>query len=113
MSINEFFYVFIMIILFIDFLYIVYLTTFFVGKINKKYMSSKNIKIIEKVPIATGVFLMIIEINMKYYLVSVAKDKVDLIDTIDDLNIVEDENNNSKFSDIFLSKIKNGIKKEK
>ena len=84
MSINEFFYVFIMIILFIVFLYIVYLTTFFVGKINKKYMSSKNIKIIEKVPIATGVFLMIIEINMKYYLVSVAKDKVDLIDTIDD-----------------------------
>jgi flagellar biogenesis protein FliO len=102
-----------MIILFVFFLYIVYLTTLFIGKTNKRYSFSKNIKIIEKVSISNGIFLMIIELNSKYYLISVAKDKVELIDTMNDLNVVQNEVNENKFGDIFMSKIRNSIKKEK
>ncbi|MDM8533110.1 flagellar biosynthetic protein FliO [Clostridiaceae bacterium HSG29] len=111
MTVYEFLSVLGLIILFIVFFYIVYLTTTFIGKINKNYNINKNIKIIEKVPISNNMFLLLIELDNKNYLISVSKDSISLIDKIDDLTLIDSNKKNvdEKFNNILLSKIRKTI----
>jgi len=115
MTVYDFFSVFGLIILCIVFFYIVYLTTLFVGKINKNYNTNRNIRIIEKVSISNNMFLMLIELDKKNYLISVSKDSISLIDKIEGLTLADTNNVNidNKFNNILLSKIKKTINKEK
>jgi len=108
MSVYEFLSVFGLIILFIVFFYIVYLTTMFVGKMNKNYNVNKNIKIIEKITISNNMFLMLIELDNKNYLISVTKDSISLIDKIEDLTLLNTnkKNDDEKFNKVLLSKIR-------
>ncbi len=111
MTAYEFLSVFGLIILFIVFFYIVYLTTAFVGKMNKNYNINKNIKIIEKVTIGNNMFLMLIELDNNNYLISVAKDSISFIDKIEDLTLIDANKKNvdEKFNSVLLSKIRKTI----
>lgn len=115
MTINNIVYYMGIVILFIIFFYFVYLATSFIAKMNKSYNSGKNITIIEKVIIGTGIYLLIVEVDNVNYLLSVTKDKVDLIDTIDNLKNESFKKNNEKmdFSSVLLNKLKSNKKKRK
>lgn len=113
MTITDVFYLVGIILLFIVFFYIVYLTTYFVSKLNNKMQSGKNINIIERVSITRDKFLIIVSLDKKYYFLSVTDQNIKLIDSFDDLKVIEDDVNNTSFNKILSDKIMSKIKKEK
>jgi len=113
MPIKDVFYLIGIVLLFIVFFYVVYLTTYFISKLNKKMQSGKNIEIIEKVSITRDKFLMIVSLDEKHYFLSVTNERVELIDSFNELKIVESDVSNSSFNKILSDKIISKIKKEK
>lgn len=113
MAITDVFYLIGIVLLFIVFFYVVYLTTYFVSKLNKKMQSGKNIKVIERVTITRDKFLMIVEIDDKYYFLSATDHSIELIDTLENLKIEENNSENNTFNKILSDKIISKIKKDK
>ena len=113
MTITDVFYLIGIVLLFIIFFYVVYLTTYFVSKLNKKMQSGKNIKVIERVTITRDKFFMIVELNDKHYFLSATDQKIDLIDTLEDFEIEENNTENNAFNKILSDKIISKIKKDK
>lgn len=113
MTITEVFYLIGIVLLFIVFFYVVYLTTYFVSKLNKKMQSGKNIKVIERVSITRDKFLMIVELDSKYYFLSATDHSIELIDSFEALEIKENETNSNTFNKILSEKIISKIKKDK
>ena len=113
LTITDVFYLVGIVLLFIVFFYIVYLTTYFVSKLNKKMQSGKNINIIERVSITRDKFLIIVSLDEIYYFLSVTDQNIKLIDSFDELRIIEDDVNNTSFNKILSDKIMSKIKKEK
>jgi len=113
MTITDVFYLIGIVLLFIVFFYVVYLTTYFVSKLNKKMQSGKNIKVIERVTITRDKFLMIVELDGKYYFLSATDQSFNLIDSLETLNIKESNSENNTFNRILSDKIISKIKKDK
>jgi flagellar protein FliO/FliZ len=113
MTITDVFYLIGIVLLFIVFFYVVYLTTYFVSKLNKKMQSGKNIKVIERVTITRDKFLMIVELDKKYYFLSATNHKIELIDSLENLEIEENNTENTAFNKILSDKIISKIKKDK
>src|SRR6056297_721230 len=98
MTITDVFYLIGIVLLFIIFFYVVYLTTYFVSKLNKKMQSGKNIKVIERVTITRDKFLMIVELDGKYYFLSATDQSFELIDTLKAIDIKENSTENNSFN---------------
>lgn len=94
------------------FFYFVYLFTKMIANFNKKIYSGKNIKVIEKIPIDSNKFLTLVTLDNKSYLLSVTKDDVNLIDSIDDLNIKNEKEVDKNFNQVLKEKLKWGNKNE-
>src|SRR6056297_2883280 len=110
MTITDVFYLIGIVLLFVIFFYFVYLTTSFVSKLNKKIQSGKNIKVIERVTITRDKFLMIVELDGKYYFLSATDQSFELIDSLENLEIKETTSENSTFNKILSDKIISKIK---
>jgi flagellar biosynthetic protein FliO len=113
MTITDVFYLIGIVLLFIVFFYVVYLTTYFVSKLNKKMQSGKNIKVIERVTITRNKFLMIVSLGDQYYFLSETDENIELIDTLKNIDIAENDTENYTFNKIFSDKIISKIKKDK
>ena len=113
MAITDVFYLIGIVLLLIVFFYVVYLTTYFVSKLNKKMQSGKNIKMIERVTITRDKFLMIVELDAKYYFLSVTDHNIELIDSFETLEINRNVEESNTFSNILSDKIISKIKKDK
>jgi flagellar biogenesis protein FliO len=112
MTITDVFYLIGIVLLFIVFFYVVYLTTYFVSKLNKKMQSGKNIKVIERVTITRDKFLMIVSLDDQYYFLSATNERIELIDILQDLEVKENNNQNNTFNNILSDKIISKIKKD-
>src|SRR6056297_3384453 len=113
MTITDVFYLIGIVLLFIIFFYVVYLTTYFVSKLNKKMQSGKNIKVIERVTITRDKFLMIVALDDKYYFLSATDQRIELIDTLENLEVEKNNTENNTFNKILSDKIISKIKKDK
>lgn len=82
-----------------------YITTRFLSS-TLKLTNNKNIKLIEKLQLGVDKSLAIIKIDKHFYLISISKNSINLIDRLDSLEIKETTNKNLKFDDI-LSRIRN------
>lgn len=85
----------------------------------RKYMGNtgidqnSKIKIIERKSIGYNNFLLIVSVEDKYFLISQTKDRINLIDTLDEIQITKTEKNNfNNYLDRFIKK-ENKDSKEK
>lgn len=101
-----------MLILFAVFFYIVYLTTVFISKFNRGYTGNTNIKIIERVPLMRGQYLVLISLDDSYYLIASSNDQIELIDKVEDLSLINRPIENTPFKDVLSRKILKGLKKD-
>ncbi len=94
-------------ILFITTIFIIVLAYFTTKILSKKvnYLNSKgNIKIIEKLSLGLDKTLVLIELNNIFYLISVTKNNIELIDRINELELKDFDDISLDFKSI-LSKI--------
>ncbi|QSX07188.1 flagellar biosynthetic protein FliO [Sedimentibacter sp. zth1] len=91
-------------------LFLTYYCTKSLSKGILKYSTSKNIKIIDKVPLGQNKYLIIIDVCDKNYLVSVTDNNINILKELDD-NIVKNTDsskvNNASFCKILNEAIKN------
>lgn len=69
---------------------------------NKKQMQGRNIRFVEKLMVTNDKSIGLIEVKDNYYLVSITKNDIRLIDKLDDLEILPVKSENS--FDHFLAK---------
>lgn len=104
-------------ILFLIIIGIAYLTTKFLGGKGRNLLDKKNLKIIEKISLGLDKSLFLINLENQYYVITVTKNNIQLIDKLnkDNVNIVEThylkDTGNSLFKD-YLDKFKNKSSKE-
>ncbi len=99
-------------------LVLAYYTTKLISKSKLRGLSSKNINIVEMVSVGVGISLAIVKIGEQFFLVSISKEKINLVSEIDgsqlDFNSREDVQYD--FSEYFkkhLKKIKGNDDDEK
>lgn len=81
----DFFYWLRYVAILLVFFYVVYVTTKFVAKFNQANLSNKTIKIVERISLTSDKSIAIIEISGIYYILSMDKNGVTLIDKREDL----------------------------
>lgn len=90
-----------------------YMTTKWIAKKQNTYTSGRLIKIIERVMLSKDVFLAVVQIDEKIFLISVSSGKTELLTELDPsvIDNIKPAENNGGFMDILMSIT--GAKKDK
>lgn len=109
-SLGNFFRLIAAFIMFLLVLAACYFTTIWIGNFQKGKMGHGNIEVIEIHRITNNKYIEIVRIGKKYYIISVSKDHIEKIDTIEETDIELPEAEPVYYTENFsqiLEKIKN------
>lgn len=105
--------------IFVFVLLLTYLTTRWMAGFQKNRASNKNLRVIETISVGNNKFISIVEAGTEYLVVSVGKEEVNLLTTLEkeqlkDLSFLNDtsQGNNESFKKI-LDKFKDSLPKTK
>lgn len=88
---------------------IAYCVTKLISKNKFRGLNSKNIKIIEMISVSVGMSLAIIKVGEQYFLVSISKERINLVSEINGEELLLDDKQNTSydFNEQFMKILKN------
>ncbi len=117
-SLDSVFQLIVVLLIFVFVLFITYITTRWLGGIQKAKSNNKNLQIVETIAVGNNKFVSIIAVGKKYIVVSVGKDEVHMLTQLEeedlkDLSYLNQTSgmNGESFQEI-LRKIKDKIPKK-
>ncbi|MCI8372765.1 MAG: flagellar biosynthetic protein FliO [Lachnospiraceae bacterium] len=95
--------------IFLFVLALAYFVTRWIGNYQKFQLKSRNIQVIETMRIANNKYVQIVKVAEEYLVISIAKERIELLTKLDEKNInalhIPDEKHTETFQDI-LKKLK-------
>ena len=78
-SLDSFFKLISVLLIFVLVLVLTYVTTYWMGNIQKKKFSDKNLKVIETISVGSNKYISIVEVGTVYLVISIGKDEVHML----------------------------------
>lgn len=78
-SLDSFFKLISVLLIFVLVLVLTYVTTYWIGNVQKKKFSNKNLKVIETISVGSNKYISIVEVGTVYLVVSIGKDEVHML----------------------------------
>lgn len=102
-SLDSFFKLISVLLIFVLVLVLTYVTTYWMGNLQKKKFSNKNLKVIETISVGSNKYISIVEVGTVYLVVSIGKDEVYMLtrlsrDELSDFSFEKDNLENSQES---------------
>ena len=102
-SLDSFFKLISVLLIFVLVLVLTYVTTYWIGNVQKKKFSNKNLKVIETISVGSNKYISIVEVGTVYLVVSIGKDEVYMLtrlsrDELSDFSFEKDNLENSQES---------------
>ena len=102
-SLDSFFKLISVLLIFVLVLVLTYVTTYWMGNLQKKKFSNKNLKVIETISVGSNKYISIVEVGTVYLVVSIGKDEVHMLtrlsrDELTDFSFVFDSMGNGQES---------------
>ena len=100
---DSFFKLISVLLIFVLVLVLTYVTTYWMGNLQKKKFSNKNLKVIETISVGSNKYISIVEVGTVYLVVSIGKDEVHMLtrlsrDELTDFSFEEDSMGNGQES---------------
>ena len=109
-AVNNFARFITMLIIFILVLLLTYYTTRFVAGAKKGSFKTGNMELLESLQLGGGKYLQLIRIGSRYVVVSVTKDRVEMLTELDaDEYVKSAEASGGSFTEILLNRMKGGL----
>ena len=81
-SLDSFFKLISVLLIFVLVLVLTYVTTYWMGNLQKKKFSNKNLKVIETISVGSNKYISIVEVGTVYLVVSIGKDDVHMLTAV-------------------------------